>query len=100
MAVRAALTVGYNDIILSEMHPLQLIVQYYLTFIMPMIIINVNILHLGVLFQQQSTATKARLAQYVAPWSQPAPPLRQYWRPMHWLALAHGVEQASHTHKS
>ena len=29
---------GYNDIILSEMHPLQLILQYYLTFIMPKII--------------------------------------------------------------
>ena len=36
------------------MNPLQLILQYYLTFIMPMIITNVNILHLGVLFQQQS----------------------------------------------
>ena len=40
------------------------------------------------------TATKARLAQYVEPWSRPAPPLRQYWWPMHWPALAHSVEQA------
>ena len=41
------------------------------------------------------TAIKVRLAQYVEPWSRPAPPLRQYWWTMHWPALAHSVEQAS-----